>query len=86
MPPKPQGTLLISLSCIEGYTLNKGAVTTVESYLLKPVYMPTHKSIQSICPCDSQNVRLITAYSDGSLCIWDTIRRQPLSYFMTELT
>ena len=47
--------------------------------------MPTHKPIQSICPCDPQNVRLITAYTDGSLCIWDTMRRQPLNYFMTEL-
>lgn len=47
--------------------------------------MPTHKPIQLISECDSHNVRIITGYNDGSICLWDTIRKQPLTYFMTEL-
>ena len=83
MAPKPQGTLQASLSCVQGFTLSKGGVTTVESYLLQPSFMLTHKTIKCICPCDPQKVKIITGYSDGSLYIWDTIRRQPLNYFMT---
>jgi WD40 repeat protein len=55
----------------------------VESYLFKPVLMPAHKPILTVCPCDPHNVRIFTGYNDGSLCLWDTVRKQPLNYFMT---
>jgi hypothetical protein len=38
-----------------------------------------------ICQVDPHNVRVLTAYNDGSICLWDAIRKQPLNYFMTEL-
>jgi hypothetical protein len=47
--------------------------------------MPTHKKIKVVCECDDFNVKMITGYIDGSICVWDTVRKQPLSYFMTEL-
>jgi len=47
--------------------------------------MPTHKPIQTICECDEYGVKVITGYVDGSICLWDTIRKIPISYFMTEL-
>ncbi len=47
--------------------------------------MPTHKPIQLVTQCDSHNVKVLTGYIDGSICLWDLIRKQPLSYFMTEL-
>lgn len=58
---------------------------SVESYICRPNYMPTHKPVQLLSSCDEVNMRIITAYNDGSVCLWDAIRKNPLSYFMTEL-
>jgi len=29
---------------------------------------------------------VLIGYNDGSICLWDTIHKQPITYFMTELT
>ena len=47
----------------------------MESYILKPNFMPTHKKIKVVCECDDFNVKMITGYMDGSICVWDTIRK-----------
>jgi hypothetical protein len=48
--------------------------------------MPVHKPIQLLASCDDHNMRVVTGYFDGSICLWDAIRKAPLGYFMTELT
>lgn len=75
----------LKLSCVEGFSLNDGNLMAVESYLSKPVYMPVHKPIRLLTACDDHNARVVTGYADGSICIWDAIRRAPLGYFLTEL-
>ena len=47
--------------------------------------MPVHKPVRFLTSCDDHNARVITGYNDGSICIWDAIRRVPLGYFLTEL-
>jgi hypothetical protein len=73
------------VTCVEGFTISHGTITTIESYLLRPDYMPVHKPIQLVCECDNYNTKVLLGYSDGSICLWDTIRKVPLNYFMTEL-
>lgn len=53
--------------------------------LLRPKFMPLHKCVKTVTSCDSLNRRVVTAYIDGSICLWDTITSQPLMYFLTEL-
>lgn len=47
--------------------------------------MPVHKPISILFECDDYGVRVLTGYNDGSICLWDTIKKTPLSYFITEL-
>ena len=83
MAPKPQGTLSLSLACIEGFSHSNGPLLSIESYLLQPFYMPTHKPINLLHQISPS--KLLTIYNDGSVCLWDVMNAKPLSYFRTEL-
>jgi hypothetical protein len=76
----------LTLSCVEGFSLNSGSLMAVESFLSRPVYMPVHKPIQLLVACDAHNARVVTGYVDGSICIWDAVRKAPLGYYLTELS
>jgi len=47
------------------------------------VLLPTHKKITKIFK--SRLGKVLTAYVDGSVCLWDTIRKQVGFYFRSEL-
>lgn len=47
--------------------------------------MAVHKPIQLLASCDDHHVKAVTGYHDGSICLWDLIRKTPLAYFLTEL-
>jgi hypothetical protein len=78
-PPKPAASLNMRISAVEGLSLVQEDIVTCESFLIQPVMLATHKKIVKVCK--SRFSKVLVAYSDGSVCLWDTIRKEPGFYF-----
>ncbi len=78
-PPKPAASLNMSISAVEGLSLVHENIVTCESFLIQPVMLATHKKIARVCK--SRFNKVLVAYADGSVCLWDTIRKEPGFYF-----
>jgi hypothetical protein len=46
---------------------------SVGSLIVKPLMLQTHKYVTKMCK--GKLGKILVAYEDGSLCLWDTIRK-----------
>ena len=83
MAPRPKVTISANLVALEGCTLTSGGVSALGAFVTHPVLFAVHKPIKCMSIHQSNPLKLAVGYSDGSICLWDTLRHKSLYYLQT---
>ena len=83
LPPRPKVTIEASLVALEGCTITANGISALGAFITHPVFFAVHKQIKCMSTHHTNPLKLIVGYSDGSICLWDTLRQKSLYYLQT---
>ena len=70
---------------LEGNSIYFGNIITLEAFVIYPTVFAVHKPIKHISMHKENPIHVALGYNDGSISIWDIIRKKSLGYLKTEI-
>lgn len=70
---------------LEGNTIYSHNIVGLEAFVVHPTIFAVHKPIKLISVKKDNPLHVVFGYTDGSISIWDIIRKKSLGYLKTDI-